>query len=398
MVSAVVYGLSTEGYNLASSLLKQGFSVSIVDEEMRLATELNQSVIKDIHSVNDLIGRDHLLSIKPLEAALTDAEYIFFTPRVRSAPEDVEGEVNSKLREVAKDMAKGATLIHHLPVGLGGSEVNVALLEKVSGLSIREGFDYVYAPLKPLSTEPYCLGFLGRPRKDLLELFSKLGFRSSNAASYRVAEAVHASKIISTYSAVAAQSEVLKMLEAPDRARLSRQLGWKDVFIDDLSAEMLDVRLIASSLPPKETLMHLASNILKIAEGFTKRLVDELKVLMKNLELKASKTRIILNWSVDKYEIRGDRLRIRQNLIERLRDYVGDISYTSAAPWDENSIDFKIKEILGDPRVKLLISGSQADYKVLWDRITSERPVGEYIFIKANLLCEATAAKTSRVG
>ncbi len=397
MVNVVVYGLSAESYSMASTLIKNGVSASIVDEEMQMATQLNQDIIKNTRTVHDLIGREHLLLIKPVEAALSEAQHIFFAPKIRSPPEDVESEVNSRLREVARNMSKGTTLIYNLPVGLGGSESNSALLEKISGLSIREGFDYVYAPLKPLSTEPYCIGFLGKPKKELINLLSKLGFKAFNTSSCEIAEAFHASKIVSTYSLLATQIEVYKMLEAAERGKIGKQLGGKDVFIDDLFSQMLDVRLILSSLPPKETLMHLTSNILKIVEGFTRMLVDELKALMKAFELKASKTKIILNWSVDKYEMRGDRLRVRQNLLERLRDYVGDILSTSAAPWDENNINYKIKEIIGDSKTKLLISGSQVDHKVLWEKIANERPVGEYIFIKANLICETTAARTGRL-
>ncbi|MFN3622285.1 MAG: hypothetical protein ACK4TI_05275, partial [Nitrososphaerales archaeon] len=197
-----------------------------------------------------------------------------------------------------------------------------------------------------------------------------------------------------TYSVFATHIEVYKMLGATERAKIGKQLEGKDIYIDDLFSQLLDVRLLLSSLPTKETLMHLTSNILKIVEGFIRILIDELKLLMKSLELKASKTKIILNWSVDKYEMRGDRLRIRQNMLERLRDYVGDVSFSSAAPWDENNLNYKIKEILGDPKTKLIISGSQADYTALYEKIASERPVGEYIFIKANLPCETTAAKT----
>ena len=144
--------------------------------------------------------------------------------------------------------------------------------------------------------------------------------------------------------------------------------------------------------------MHLASNILKIVEGFTKRVLDEVRGLMKSLELKASKTKVILNWSVDKYEMRGDRLVVHQTLVERLRDYISDISTTSSTPWDVNNIEFKIKEILAEPRIKLIISGSQSDHEALWGRLSRERPLGEYIFIKANLVCETLSTKTSRLG
>jgi len=397
VVGVVVYGFSTEGYQIASTLASQGFPVSMVDEEMQIATEITPTVAKAIHALPDLMGRDQLLSIKPVEAALSEAEYIFFAPKVGRHPEEAESEVNSRLREVAKNMMKGATVIYHLPSGLGGFEAIVALLEKISGLSSREGFEYVYAPLKPRTIEPYCLGFLSKPRKNLFDLFSKLGFKPT-ALGCRSAEALHTSKILSIYSTLALQIEVYKLLEDAERVKLGRLLGGRDVFIDTLSSQLLDLKLIAASLPSKEPLMHLASNILKIVEGFTKRILDEVRGLMKSLELKASKTKVILNWSVDRYEMRGDRLGVHQTLLERLRDYVSDISTTSSAPWDENSLEFKIRDILSEPRTKLIISGSQSDHEALWDRLSREHPLGEYIFIKANLVCETLSTKTARLG
>lgn len=398
MVGVVVYGFSTEGYQIASSLASQGFSVSMVDEEMQVATEITPAVAKTIHALPDLMGRDQLLSIKPVEAALSEAEYIFFAPKVRRHPEEVESEVNSRLREVAKNMRKGATVLYHLPSGLGGFEAIVTLLEKISGLSSREGFEYVYAPLKPRTIEPYCLGFLAKPKKNnLLNIFSKLGFKPV-MLSCTSAEALHASKTLSTYSTLASQIEVYRALESSERAKLSRQLGGREVFIDTLSSQIIDLRLIVASLPSKERLSHLAIHILKIVEGFTKRVLDEVRGLMKSLELKASKTKVILNWSVDRYEMRGDRLWAHQTLMERLRDYVSDISTTSSTPWQESNLEFRIKEILADPRIKLIISGSQTDHETLWKRLGRDRPVGEYIFIKANLLCETLSAKTGRLG
>ncbi len=399
MVARVaVYGLSTEGIKLASALASRGIQVSIVDEEMQLATDLSPQMVRSVGSVYDLVSRDHLLGIRPVEAVLGEAEYIFFTPKVKKGPEEGEGEVNSRLRDVSKNLSKGATLVYGLPTGIGGSEANTSLIEKISGLSANEGFEYVYAPLQPSSIEPYCIGVLEKPEKDLLKLLSTIGLKPTLTLGFHLAEVMYASHVIINYVEAASQIEAYRMLkDLAERVRLSRQLGGRDVYLNELSSRMLDLKVILHSMPSNEPLVHLASNALRIVEGYIKRLIDEVRELMRSLDLKASRTRIVLGWSVDRFEMRGDRARLRQSLVERLRDFVGDVVTISTSNWADDRLELKFSEVIEGTKIKLILSCSGQDHKMIHERLAASQAIGDYMFMRANLLYETVGVKGSRV-
>ena len=59
--------------------------------------------------------------------------------------------------------------------------------------------------------------------------------------------------------------------------------------------------------------------------------MDETREVLKELELKASRTRIVVLWSLDRYEIRAERLQMAESIVQRLRDYVSDVEAVDGA-------------------------------------------------------------------
>ena len=82
-VKAVVYGLSTEGYGIASRLAKKNVSVSIIDESQGSAITLRPEIAKTYPNVNALIDDEPLLGLEPLDSALHGATCLTFAPRIR---------------------------------------------------------------------------------------------------------------------------------------------------------------------------------------------------------------------------------------------------------------------------------------------------------------------------
>jgi len=59
------------------------------------------------------------------------------------------------------------------------------------------------------------------------------------------------------------------------------------------------------------------------------------------MQLKASRTKVLVAWTIDKYEMRADRMRTAEGLVERLRDYVTDVSHVRSGAVDDVTDTFK---------------------------------------------------------
>ena len=102
--------------------------------------------------------------------------------------------------------------------------------------------------------------------------------------------------------------------------------------------------------------------------------------------MKASKTKVIIVWSLDKYEIRSDKLQTLQNLTDRLRDYVGEIQSLV----ENNGITeqgYNLQRILLGERTSLLVVCSDNDLNKI-NRLDLTNKSSDTTLIKANLLCE----------
>ena len=79
----VVYGLSTEGYALASQMAIKGADVYIIDESTPSAISLKPEIAKTYPNVSSLKEDEPLLAMEPIDVAVSKAQYLFFTPRIR---------------------------------------------------------------------------------------------------------------------------------------------------------------------------------------------------------------------------------------------------------------------------------------------------------------------------
>ncbi|MEM2339245.1 MAG: hypothetical protein QXW83_03485, partial [Nitrososphaerales archaeon] len=170
-LSTTVFGLSSEGYQIALTLTKNHIPTIIIDENLKVGMELKPEDVENYTSIQALQEGEPLLRVKPFEKALSESKYIFFVPKIRSFGEEVKIEINSRLRELAKYLPKGSTLINSVPTGIGGNLENIRLIERISGFKWCESFYYVYCPFIPCSKNPIVIGF-DKPKmdKELLEI------------------------------------------------------------------------------------------------------------------------------------------------------------------------------------------------------------------------------------
>ena len=105
-VKVVVYGLSTEGYAIASQMAIKGAVVSIIDESTPSAISLTAEIAKTYPNVSSLKEDEPLLAMEPIDVAVSKAQYLFFTPRIRKTGQDTKTEIHSKFKDAVKSLKK----------------------------------------------------------------------------------------------------------------------------------------------------------------------------------------------------------------------------------------------------------------------------------------------------
>jgi len=133
-VKVVVYGLSTEGYALASQMAIKGADVYIIDESTPSAISLKPEIAKTYPNVSSLKEDEPLLAMEPIDVAISKAQYLFFTPRIRKTGQDIKTEIHSKFKDAVTSLKKNSSVIFTLATGFGGNNENISLLEHVTGL------------------------------------------------------------------------------------------------------------------------------------------------------------------------------------------------------------------------------------------------------------------------
>ncbi len=329
-IKVAVYGLTTEGYNIASQVVERA-SVTIVDDTLQMAMDLNAQTVRDNPTLQELVGGESLMGLKPVSQVLTEASVIFFTPKLRKTGDESVIEANAKMREVAKNVTKGATVVNALPVGIGGNDDNIALIEKQTGLKIGEGLNYGYSPMRPGgAATTVAVSAMTRSQGGVEDL----GLRATYG-NITSAELEYASLVLNESTSVATEIELMR------KAKGLKPIGGKTAerYIDDLAAHVYDLTAIQSSEDVGEPLTYLAGAAIKSLENHVRYIVDETRELLRELQLKASRTRVLVAWTVDRYEMRADRMKTAESLVERLRDYVTDVKQAQMGVGREEVVD-----------------------------------------------------------
>jgi hypothetical protein len=311
-----MYGLTTEGYKLAGTIVDKA-EVTIIDETLQMALELNSTFMKKNPDLGEMMGGEPLLSFKPLEQVLGGADVVFFTPKLRRPVDESLVEANSKLREAAKYLSKGVVLVNTLPTGPGGNSEHIMLLEKQTGLKTGDTMTYAYAPLMPDETRPRIVSSTERRDGNHLDAIGL----APNFQNIFSAELQYTSEVLGSAIGSVTQIELSRRAR---EAKVSLQRD-DDEFIDQFAKYLYDLRAIQAGEGSGESIAYLAGATLKSLENFVRYVVDEARDVLKEKELKASRTRVTLLWDLDKYEMRNDRLQMAGGIQQRLKDYVTDV-------------------------------------------------------------------------
>ena len=102
--------------------------------------------------------------------------------------------------------------------------------------------------------------------------------------------------------------------------------------------------------------------------------MDVVKGILKRNNLKASRAKLLLLWTLDQDCMLGDKMEVRQNLASRLRDYVGDISMQKEADFD----------LFHSDKTTIVVSCTKPDF----ENVLKYRSESNLILVKANPLYE----------
>lgn len=370
-LKVAVYGLSTEGYKIASHISNKGIPVSIIDDSSGMAITLKPDIAKTYSSVTSFIQDETLLDFEPFDVAINNASYIFFTPRIRKSWPDAKNHIGSKFQDVIKHVNKDSSIIYTVPAGFGVNNENITLIEHRTGLSVGKNIFYHYMPISSIPSALFdaIIGTKSELDSNLTSLLS--GLDSSNrikVVDIESAEYLYSIRILRHYGLMSPIFEICKFADNTYQSQIMENESYDEIYIDDLVGGLFDLNTILSSLTGISPLTLLVKGNIATVENYLKHLTEQIKIILKKYELKASKTKAIISWTFDPNEMRGDRLDIISRLESRLKDYVGDVERHDSL-FDFYSSEKKI----------IVVSCSKDDF----DRLNKNNPNSEIIIIKA---------------
>lgn len=370
----VVYGLSTEGYSIASQMAAKGADVFIVDESAHMAISLKSEIAKTYPDVTSLKEDEPLLGVEPIDVAISHSEYLFFAPRIRKTGQETKMEIHSKFKDATSAIKKGGSVIYNLPTGIGGNNETISLLEHVTGLETGKGISYFYYPLGTKNQTPEIIGSFNSKVDDKLAKLLATDKKEKKFVAISSAELFHAIKILSQFSGLSSILEVCKFAQDQTTRADLMFTEFKDLFLDDMTNGLYDLRSLGTSIEGAGTMMYLVNGSIKGIEGYVKRLIDEIRSTLKKNELKASRTRVAILWTLDPYEMRGDKVDMLNSLVTKLRDYIGDVEIYQGPTFD----------LFHSDKTTIVVACSQSDY----EKVSKSGKNSDIITIKTNPLCE----------
>ena len=370
----VVYGLSTEGYSIACQMAIKGADVFIVDESAHMAISLKSEIAKTYPDVTSLKEDEPLLGVEPIDVAISHSEYLFFAPRIRKTGQETKMEIHSKFKDATSAMKKGGAVIYNLPTGIGGNNETISLLEHVTGLEMGKGISYFYYPLGAKNQTPEIIGSFNGKADDKLAKLLAIDKKEKKFVAISSSELFHAIKILSQFSGLSSILEVCKFAQDQTTRADLMFTEFKDLFLDDMTNGLYDLRSLGTSIEGAGTMMYLVNGSIKGIEGYVKRLIDEIRSTLKKNELKASRTRVTILWTLDSYEMRGDKVDMLNSLVTKLRDYIGDVEIHQGPTFD----------LFHSDKTTIVVACSKSDY----EKISKNNKDSDIIIIKTNPLCE----------
>lgn len=379
----VIYGLSTEGYEIAKRILHKQSKVIIIDENSRLGIILTSEIVKEYPHINFLNEEELLLNLEPFDKAISNAPIVFFAPRIRKVNQDVKNEIILKFKEIITYLKKNTVIVINVPLGIGGNNEIITLIEHQSGLMVGTDVTYYYNPINSDKTAQIILGSHQQGNENLFlnSIFNLINESDPiqndiKLASITLAELVYSINIINKYSNLTCINEISRLSKSKEDRREIFYNNAESIYFDEIANGLFDLRIIGLSISSSTALSYVVNGTIRSIEGFIKSLVDETRSQLKSREIKASRTKVTVFWTIDNHEIRGDKTIIRELLESKLRDYIAEVEIEDVESYIPTSTN------------NIIIACSSSDHKKIIDRmeknINHRHPNYKLIIVAAN--------------
>ena len=342
--TVTIFGMSTEGYNVARQAAIDGATVYIVDESDSTAISLSPEIARAYPSISTLKEDEPIMLIERLQIAVSKANYLFFAPRIRSNEHNIKSNMQSLFKDAIEYISEGTSVVFCVPIGIDDGEKYVAILEHVTGFKINTQVFYYYHPLESRRLPSQFIGG-DVARIDLrLGLLLSTGSKSTTPkfVSMCAAEHKHALDIISRFANICSIIELGDSTPNDAASELVIDPRIQNLNIDLILDGMLDLRVLILSLENAKSLRRMAEIYLKTVTSYVRHLADHVQYVIRDHNLKRSRVKIILLWKFDSNLLRGDHSEMCNFFLERLQGWVVDVELYSELPRDLNSLQMPV--------------------------------------------------------
>ncbi|MBA3976741.1 MAG: hypothetical protein H0X50_00920 [Nitrosopumilus sp.] len=353
--------MSTEGYEIAKRILQYQSKVVIIDENSRLGILLTPKIVKEYPNIAFLMKEEVLLNLEPFDKSISSAPIIFFVPRIRKINYDVKNDIIPKFKEIISNLKKNTTIVFNIPLGIGGNTEIITLIEHLSGLTVGTDIFYYYNPLDKIKSTETIVGSYQQINdtyfSSIMNLIYKADKQKLKVVSIPSAELLYTINIVNRYSNMTSINEISKLNRIKEIRSEISQNNIEPIYFDEIVNGLFDLRVLSLSLTSSSALGYIINGTIRSIESFAKSLVEEIRIQLKLREIKASRTKVTIFWTIDKNEIRGDKTLMRESLKLKLRDYIAEVDTQDIENYLPNTV------------TNIIVACSSEDYNKIISKI-----------------------------
>lgn len=322
---------------------------------------LTSKIVKEYPNIAFLMEEELLLNLEPLDKSISSAPIIFFAPRIRKTNYDVKNDIIPKFKEIISNLKKNTSIVFNIPLGIGGNTEIVSLIEHLSGFIVGTEIYYYYNPINKIKTNEIIVGSYQQINdpyfNSTINSIYKSDKQELKIVSIPTSELLYTINIVNRYSNLTSINEITKLIRLKEIRTEIFQNNIEAIYFDDIVNGLFDLRILSLSLTNSSALGYIINGTIRSIEGFVKSLVEEIRSQLKEREIKASRTKVTIFWTIDNNEIRGDKTIMRESLRLKLMDYFAEVEIQD------------IENFLPNMVTNIIIACSNEDYKKITSRI-----------------------------